>query len=48
MMDFNIRFVKKRRGYCWPNALFPEFSWFWKLKLFPEPIESPPETTWLF
>ena len=22
--------------YRWANALFPEFSWFWKLKLLPE------------
>ena len=48
MMDFDNRFVKKRRGYCWANALLPLFSWFWKLKLFPESSVSSPETTWLF
>ena len=25
-----------------------EFSWFWTLMLLPEPIVSPPDTTWLF
>ena len=31
--------LHKKKDYCWPNALLPEFSWFWKLKLFPEPTD---------
>ena len=44
MIDCNNR-IKKSRGYCWAAALLPLFSWFWKLKLFPEFVVSPPETT---
>ena len=35
----------------WPLAnapYIPLFSWFWKFILLPEPVVSPPDTTWLF